>query len=78
MSPALESSGLMKNRSYNVLPCSVPCSLEPGSSGMSLTCDVHPTNEAELLFPLVQFAAMGFLDCFGQFFRSFDVIGPIC
>ena len=29
-SPALESSGLMKKRSYNALQCNVPCSPEPG------------------------------------------------
>ena len=43
MSPALESSGLMKRRSCIALQFSGPCCPEPGASrGVSYVCCVHP------------------------------------
>lgn len=41
MSPYLESSNLMKKRSYGILECSIPCSPEPGTSGVSCMGCVH-------------------------------------
>lgn len=36
----LESNGLMKKKSCSALPCSVPCSPEPSTSGVSPLGDV--------------------------------------
>ena len=54
--PSLESNGLMKKRFFSALPCSVPCSPEPGTSGMfaCYVCCIHFAVMAELLFPSVQ------------------------
>ena len=40
MSSALESSGLMKKRFYSALQFHVPCSPEPGASGVPFICVV--------------------------------------
>lgn len=40
-SPALKGSGLMEKRTWSALECKVPCSSEPGTTGVSPMCVVR-------------------------------------
>ena len=58
MSFALERNGLMKNRSYSALQCSILCSLGPGTSGSVSCVYCVPSVEFWLVFPSVQLSSV--------------------
>ena len=63
MSPALESSGLMKKSSYSALQCHIPCSPEPG---VSICVACIPAVVAEPCWPSVQLSPVVLFACCGQ------------